>query len=241
MPETVWAGVRAAVFLVIAAGVTATADARQSQPPQPAPQQPQQPAQQAPPAPASAAAPGGELFSIGRIRKDLERPPAFTFSTQDPKLPVFRLRIEGYSFEMPSWQQSFVIPPSPVPQPLGGTDYDDMKRLITPPDLRAIQNRDAAGIVQASAETAVALALFKKVKEARANAAVARARAEVQQELKDLEAHNARVAAGLADGDLDWKDAAGKPKAAGGTIEDEEKKKQDEDKKKQAAAKPKKK
>jgi hypothetical protein len=55
---------------------------------------------------------------------------------------------------------------------------------------------------------------------------LAGARAVVQQELADLLAHNARVAAGQADGDSEAKKAAEKKK------QDEEKKKQEENKKK---------
>ncbi len=54
--------------------------------------------------------------------------------------------------------------------------------------------------------------LIKKALDARSEAAAARARAEVQQELADLAAHNARIAAGQAeDGDA-AKSAADKKK-----------------------------
>ena len=75
--------------------------------------------------------------------------------------------------------------------------------------------------------TGLAGALIKKGIEARQNAAVAKVHEEVLQELAEVAAHNARVAAGQADGTDDT--AA---KAAEKKKQDEEKKKQDAEKKK---------
>jgi hypothetical protein len=209
---------------IVSGGVTAPA--QQSQPAQP--QQPPPPQQPAQPAGASStgSSSSNDLFSIDRIRKELERQPTINFSTADPNLPVYRLRIEGYRFQLPTWQQNFVLPQSSVPQPLGGADYYEMQRLITPPQAwgsAPFSNSDLVKMYGLSGAYGLAGVLIKKALDARSEAAVARARAEVQQELADLEVHNARVAAGQVD-DGDPKDAARK-KAA-------EKKKQDEEKKK---------
>ena len=148
----------------------------------------------------------------------------------DPKLPVYRLRIEGFRFKLPTWQQNFLPPQSSwVRQPFGGADYYEMQRLITPPQAwgsAPFSNGDVFGMLQAQLVSAGAVGLIKKGLEARKNAAPARARAEVQQELADIAAHNAQVAAGQAADGNDAKKAAEKKK------QDEEKKKQEQAKKK---------
>lgn len=199
------------------------AEARQSQG-----AQQQQPAQQqqTPPPASGTSSTGSELFSIDRIRRELERQPRLTVAAPHPDLPVYRLRIEGYPFRLLTWQDYFAVPHSSVPGPIGGSDYYEMQRLITPPQAwgsAAFTNRDVLGMLMTQVETALTVALVKKAIEARRDAGPARAHAEVQQELAEIAAHNARVAAGQAD---DGTTSDAKAKAAA------EKKKQDEAKKK---------
>jgi hypothetical protein len=191
----------------------------------------QQPAAQQPPPPPIDNSPVSDLFSIDRIRKELERQPRIGFAMPDPSLPRYRVEIEGYrhQFKLPDWRENFRISTSPVPQPLGGSDYYEMQRLNTLPQAwgsAAFSNSDLLKMYGLSGAYGLAGVLIKKGIEARQNAAVERARAEVQQELADVLAHNARVAAGQTDGDSEAKKAAEKKKR------DEEKKKQEEDKKK---------
>ena len=214
-----------ALFLMAGPALAARA---QQQPPQQ-----QSPQQQSPPPPATATDPtasAADLFSIDRIRKELGRQPAITSTTPDPNLPIYRLRVDGYRFQLPTWQENHTLPQSSwIRQPFGGADYYEMQRLITPPQAwgsAPFSNGDVFGMLQAQLVSAAANALIKKGLEAHKNAAPARAHAEVQQELAELEAHNARVAAGLPDGDGDAKTSAEKKK------QDEEKKKQEEAKKK---------
>lgn len=222
----------ALLLLPGAASAAFATEAQQSQAPRqqpPAAQQP--PAQQQHPAASSSgtASPGSDLFSIDHIRRELERQPTLTFTMPDPNLPLFRLRIEGYHYQLPTWQQNFVVPHSPVPVPLGGSDFYEMQRLNTAPQAwgsAPFTNSDLLKMSGLSGAYGLAGALIKKGLEARADAAVARARAEVRQELADVAAHNARVAAGQPDESPDAKAAAEKKKR------DEEKKKQDEAKKK---------
>jgi len=213
----------------VAAGFAPTTRAQQ-QPPQqqqspPPPQQAQQP-QPASSAPAGAVSPGTDLFSVDRIRKQLDRPPAFTFTMPDPKLPVYRLRVEGFRFKLPTWQQNFLPPQSSwVRQPFGGADYYEMQRLITPPQAwgsAPFSNGEVLGMLVSQATSSLAVDLIKKGLDARRNGVVTRARQEVQQELADIAAHNAQVTAGQA---ADGSDAT---KAA-------EKKKQEQAKKKKKA------
>ena len=219
------------LWVGVSAGVGAPAQAQQPASQQQPAQQPppQQPAQQPSATSSTTGSSVSDLFSIDRIRKELERQPTLSFSAANPNLPVYRLRVEGYPFQMPTWQQNFVLPTPPVPQPLGGSDYYEMQRLNTAPQAwgsSAFSNSDLVKMYGLTGAYGLAGALIKKGIEARASAAAARARAEVQQELADLEAHNARVAAGLPDDGGDAKKAAEKKKL------DEEKKKQEEAKKK---------
>ncbi len=212
---------RQVLALLAVLGFAAPGVAAAAQEPQPAGQsQPQQPQQSQQPAQASGASSNGsstvsDFFSIDRIRKELERHPTITFSIADANLPVYRLRVEGYRFELPTWQQNFVVPRSSAPQPLGGADYYEMQRLITPPQAwgsAPFSNGDLVKMYGLSGAYGLAGVLIKKALDARSEAAAARARAEVQQELADLAAHNARIAAGQAeDGDA-AKSAADKKK-----------------------------
>lgn len=202
----------------------------------PAGQQPSGQAQPPTQNPQSGTSTISDLFSIDRIRRDLERQPRLTFAAPTPNLPRYRAEIEGrqipeYRFALPDWRSNFILPSSPVPQPLGGSDYYEMQRLITQPQAwgsAAFSNSDLLKMYGLSAAYGLAGVLIKKGIEARENAANERARAEVQQELADVAAHNARVASGQADGDT----AAAKQAAEKKKKQDEEKKKRDEEKKK---------
>ncbi len=215
-----------AVVLLQTAPAAAGGNSPAAAPPSPPQQQQQQqqhaqPPQQPPPTSSSATSPVSDLFSIDHIRRELERQPALSFAAADPTLPRYRVRIEGYGFELPSWQKNFVLPHSPVPQPLGGSDFYEMQRLNTAPQAwgsAPFSNSDLLKMYGLTGAYGLAGALIKKGLEARENAAAARARAEVQQELADLAAHNAQVAAGQAGDGTTTSDAK---KAA-------EKKKQDE-------------
>ncbi len=228
------------IALLMVGGVAARAAAA-SQPQQTAQQSEQdqqtRPAaantdQQAPPPPASGST-VTDLFSIDRIRRDLERQPAIRFSMPDRNLPRYRLEVEGFrrTFQLPDWRANFVIPSSPVPQPLGGSDYYEMQRLNTQPAAwgsSAFSNSDLLKMYGLTAAYGLAGVLIKKGIEARQNQEVQQIRDEVRQELAAVEAHNARVAAGQADPDGDAKKAADEKKKQ----EDAKKKKQEEEKKK---------
>lgn len=211
-------------------------DTREEQQQQPPPQAQPQPATTSPRASSAVA----DLFSLDRIRKGLERRPAFNLDAPRQDLPVYRVRIEGYVFKFPSWQQSFVIPPALGPQPFGGSDYYEWQRLITPPQFwgsAPLSNRDVLGLLVTQLETAAARALIKKAIQARRNGAPARARAEVERELAEIAAHNARVAAGEADGATAIDEAKKKQDEKAKKKAEEAKKKQDEKKEQDAAKK----
>ncbi len=164
-----------------------------------------------------------DIYSIERIKKELERKPALTFTMPDPNAPRYRVEIQGQrAMALPGWQQNFRVPVPPVPQPFGGSDYYTMQRLNTPPQYwgsAPFTNSDLLKTWGLTGAYGLAGALIKKGIEARQSAAEARAHQEVLQELADLQEHNARIAAGQADGDDDGKAAADKKK------QDEEKKK----------------
>lgn len=195
------------LLLSVAAG-GAIAEAGQSQP---VPQQPLQPGQ---PARASSTPPSPDidLFSIDRIRSGLERQPAVRFSKADVKLPVYRMLIEGHEFHLPTWKDNFQVG---VPEPPGGADFARMQWLATGPQAWGSptpfgDSWPAVGHGPGPSERLGAL--INKIVGARANGRVARARAEVQQELAALAVHNARVAAGLTDDGSDTKKTADKKK-----------------------------
>jgi len=217
--------------VVLALGVLqGPAPAQEEQPPRQLCEQPPQQQQQsgaATPIPPSAPASGlVDQHSLERIRTQLEQPQPPTIVPLKPDMPLYHVEVFGYRFRFPEWQKDFVIPVSPVPQPFGGSDYYEMMRLITPPllgkgaDPQA--NRDGLGMLQVAGETWLAGLLVKRAVAAHQKAAPARARREVLQELAAVAAHNARVAAGQADGGADAKASTEKKKP------DEKKKKQDD-------------
>lgn len=182
--------------------------------------------QAAPSKPASSATPAEDLLSIDHIRKELDRRPTLTFTMPDPDAPRFRVEIRGHRFELPDLRQrlAMALPKSSVPVPLGGNDNYEMMRLNTPSQYWGSAPSTNGDLLKMSALTgAYGLAglLIKKGLAARDSAAEARAREEVQQELAEVAAHNARVAAGQPD--ADGKDA----KAAEKKKQDEKKKKKD--------------
>ena len=163
------------------------------------------------------------LFSLDRIRRDLERQGTLTLFPRNASLPVYRLIIQGYQFRVPSWRDNF--PPGPrVPEPVNGSDFYRVQQLATLPQAwgspTPFANAGVTDVYGLPSVSGMIGGLINKAVEARRNAAASRLRAEVQQELADIAAHNARVAAGQADPD----DGSAK-KAA-------EKKKQEEEKKK---------
>jgi len=183
----------------------------------------------APSKPASSSSWVDDLFSIDHIRKELERKPTLTFTMPDPNAPRYRIEIQGYRFELPDWQTRFVIPRSPVPGPLGGNDYYEMMRIITPPQYWGSAPFTSGDLLKMSALSGaygLAGALIKKGIKARESAAEAQAREEVRRELAEIAAHNARVAAGQTDDDSKNAKKTDKQK------QDEEKKKQEQEKKK---------
>ena len=183
----------------------------------------------APSKPAASASWLEELLSIEHIRKELERAPTLTFTMPDPNAPRYRIEIRGYRFYLPDWQARLMIPPSPVPTPLGGIDHYEMMRVITPPQYWGSAPFTSGDLLKMSALSGaygLAGALIKKGIEARYSAAAARAREEVQRELAEIAAHNARVAAGLTDEESKKATKTDKQKR------DEEKKQQQSKKKK---------
>ncbi len=196
----------------------------ESAPPPAAPQTAQPPAAPAPPASAD------DLFSIEHIRRELERPPSLTFTMPDPNVPRYRVEIQGKKFQLPTLGERLSIPKSPVQIPWGGTERADMMRLNTPPEFSGSAPFTNGDLLKMSALTGaygLAAALVKKAIEARASAADERERAAVQQELAEVAAHNARVAAGDPD-----PDGASAKAAAAEKKKQDKKKKQDEKKKK---------
>lgn len=178
--------------------------------------------------PAPAASPD-DLFSIDHIRKQLERSPALTFTMPDPNAPRYRVEIQGKKFQLPGLREQMAkaVPRSPVQVPFGGTQRADMMRLNTPPEFFGSAPFTNGDLLKMSALTGaygLAGALVKKAIEAHASAAETREREQVQQELADVAAHNARVAAGQSDTD----GAA----AATEKKKPDQKKKKDEKKKK---------
>ncbi len=203
----------------VAAAVGLAAPLQQSQP---APQQP-------PTSPGRVVAPQEtspsktDLFSIEDLRKRLQRPPAIALPRPDGRLPVYRLRIEGYQFRLPSWKDSFVVKGST--EPLGGSDFHRMQwQAIAPATWGSPTPFAGVGPENTSGPglSGLPALLTGKAVQARANGKVARAREEVLQELAEVAAHNAQVAAGQADPDTDEGRAAAKKK------QDEEKKKQED-------------
>ncbi len=147
-----------------------------------------------------------DIWSIEHIKKELERKPTLTFKMPDPNVPRYQIEIQGQrTLTLPSWQQSFQLPTPPGPQPFGGQDYWNMMRVNTPPQFwgsAPFTNTDLLKMYGLTGAYGLAGALIKKAIEARQSAAAARAHEEVQQELADLEEHNARIAAGQGeDGD----------------------------------------
>lgn len=200
-------------------GQTATQPQPQNQQAQPASSQQQQPT------PASVS---DDLFSLDRIRRDLERRATITLPPSSRNLPVYRLLIEGYQFKAPSWRDNFAAPVPPVPEPLGGSDFYRMQSLATLPQAwgspTPFANSAVTDVYGVPSAGGLVGALITKGLEARRNAAATRLHEEVQQELADIAAHNARVAAGRADpDDGDAKKAAEKKK------QDAEKKKKKKD------------
>ncbi len=161
-------------------------------------QQPQQ--QQQPPS----AAPGGgtsgatdDLYSIDRIRTQLNELPVLrTSSPPDSRLPRYRVEVVGKQFGLRNWQALVATPPSPVPMPFGGTNYFDMTRLNTRPEI--LTNREGLGVLTTAAETYLVTYLVRKFVESHRKSAVAKVRAEVQAELAEVLAHNARIEAARA-------------------------------------------
>jgi hypothetical protein len=180
--------------------------------------------QAAPSKPASSTAPAEDLFSTDHIRKELGRQPTLTFTMPDPDAPRFRVEIQGHRFELPDLRQRLAtaLPKSSVPVPLGGNDNYEMMRLTTPSQYWGSAPFTNGDLLKMSALTGaygLAALLIRKGLEARESAAESRAREEVQQELAEVAAHNAQV-------------AAGQPDAEGKDAKAAEKKKQDEKKKK---------
>jgi hypothetical protein len=183
--------------------------------------------------PSSGGSTVNDLFAIDRIRRDLERQPAIAFTIPDRNLPRYRVEIEGFrrTFQLPDWRSNFVIPLSPVPQPLGGSDFYEMQRLTTQPAAwgsSAFSNSDLLKMYGLTGAYGLAGVLIKKGMEARQNREVQQIRDEVRQELAEVEAHNARVAAGQADGSADQKKAADEKKKKQEEEEKKKKKKQDD-------------
>jgi hypothetical protein len=166
--------------------------------------QPQRPAE-----PASQSATLDSIVSIERIRREIERQPIVTFRMPDPNQARFQVEIQGYRFDLKTSPQDFVIPRSLVPAPFGGVDHYEMTRLITPPQYwgsAPYTNGDLLKMSALAGAYGLAGALIKKGLDARAGAGQRRARDEVQQELEQIAAHNALVAAGLADDDAKKKE-----------------------------------
>jgi len=145
-----------------------------------------------------------DLVSIDHIRREIERQPTLTFRMPDPGQARFQVEIQGYRFDLKKFPQDFVIPRSPVPMPFGGADHYEMMRLITPPQYWGSAPFTNADLLKMSALTGaygLVGALIKKGLDAGAHAKRTRAQDEVQQELEQIAAHNALVAAGLDDAD----------------------------------------
>jgi hypothetical protein len=163
-------------------------------------------AKQAPPAQPAPQTSSDDLFSIDHIRKELEQQPTLTFTMPDPNAPRYHVDIQGSRFELLDLQKRLAaaLPKSSVPGPLGGSDYYEMMRLNTPSQYFGSAPFTNGDLLKMSALTgAYGLAglLVKKGLEARRSAAQAQEHDQVQQELEAIAAHNARVAAGLADPD----------------------------------------
>lgn len=173
-------------------------------PPSTDPSQQTQPSQTAAPAASATDAQSiDSVVSIDRIRKALERQPTLTFVMPDPNVPRYRVEIQGGQFKPSTFLNSFYIPPTLAPVPLGGIDYYDMQRLNTPSQFwgsAPFTNKDLLGMAALNGAYSLLGALIKKGMEAHASAAEANARQEVQQELNALAEHNARIAAGQPDG-----------------------------------------
>jgi hypothetical protein len=143
-----------------------------------------------------------DVVSIDRIRKALQRAPVLTFVMPDPNVPRFRVEISSSQFRPLTFQNSFYIPPTPAPVPFGGVDYYEMQRLNTPPEFwgsAPFTNKDLLGMAALNGAYSLLGALIKKGMEAHAIAEQARLHQEVEEELRALAAHNARVAAEQAE------------------------------------------
>jgi len=178
---------------------------RQAQQP-PGQQQPAQSQQKPPQTPARTGASGdADMFSIERLRDDLERKPTIAFVVPDPNIPRFKVEVEGKRWELPTFQERMAraIPRMPVQVPFGGTLASDMARLNTPPEFYGsapFTNGDLLKMEALSGAYGLAGALIKKAIEARHEAEVAQIREQIRQELAAIDEHNARIAGQVADG-----------------------------------------
>jgi hypothetical protein len=171
-------------------------------------QEPQQQSTQQPPPPRPSVNPdlaADDLFSIDRLRQDLQRKPTIIFIVPDPNIPRFKVEVEGKRWQLPSLQQRLAaaIPKMAVQVPFGGTTAADMTRLNTPPQFlgsSGFTNAEVAQLPLFAVETWFGKTMVKKALEARHNAESARMREQIRQELAAVEEHNARVAAGQSDG-----------------------------------------
>ncbi len=76
--------------------------------------------------------PAADLFSLERIRKQLRRQPVIVLAGSDLKLPVYRTRIEGYEFRLPSWKDGLALKTTSRVPP-GGEDFNRVRWLATKP------------------------------------------------------------------------------------------------------------
>ncbi len=150
-----------------------------------------------------------------------------TLSKPDRKLPVFRARIEGYEFRLPSWKDRFVM--RTAPEPLGGYDFARARSTTpgawgTPMPFSSVgpEGNGKPGLFDVPA------LLIAKALDAYANHRAGRARDEVRRELADVEAHNARVAAGLSDDGSSGEKTTGEKKQVEKKQPDKQEKKKDQ-------------
>jgi len=197
-----------------------SADPQQPRTAQQSPQQ--QPQRQSPggsaPEKPSAPASGFDDRVIERVRRQLRFASGLAIPDASPKrdVPVYRVEVSAHGFRLPDWRDRMPSAPA-VPQPFGGADYYEMMRLITPPEFwgsAGMTNREVLDLLVTSAETWAARKAAKKAINAYQNASKNRLHKEVQRELAEVAAHNARVAAGQGDGAADAKAAADKKKPA---------------------------
>ncbi len=123
-------------------------------------------------------------------------------------MPLFRVEIQASRFHLLDWQTNLITPPLPVPQPFGGSDYYEMMRLITPPEFwgsAPLTNREVLSLATTAAQTWAAKLAARKALEMARKARANALHNDVRQDLAELEAHNARVAAGATAKGVDAK------------------------------------